>query len=103
MSESIITKYTDFCLICGKPAEIHHCPYGTSNRKIADREGLLIPLCSYHHREGKLAAHKCKEVDMLLHAISELAWEKRYYMNRYGAIDDESRDAFRKLFGKNWI
>lgn len=105
--KTIITKYPDYCIICGKPAEGHHCPYGTANRKLADEDGLVIPLCSEHHRNGKMAAHKCKEVDVLLHIISQLTWEKRYIAKKGGLpfepIEEEAREMFRKRFGKSFL
>ena len=105
--KTIITKYPDYCIICGKPAEGHHCPYGTSNRTISDREMLVIPLCAEHHREGKLAAHKCKEIDVLLHIISQLVWEKRYISKKrelpFEPLEEEARNEFRRLFGQSWI
>ena len=105
---SIITKYTENCMICGKPnPETHHCPYGVSNHKIADREKLLFPLCYEHHRTGKFAAHKCKEVDVLLHIIAQLAWEKHYIAEKrelpFEGIEDEAREQFRKMFGKSYL
>ena len=106
--KTIITKYPNFCIICGRPAnEGHHCPYGSANHKIADSEHLIIPLCDEHHRNGKMAAHKCHEVDVLLHIISQLTWEKRYIAEKRGLpfepIEDEAREAWRKKFGQSWI
>ena len=105
--KTIITEYPDFCIICGRPAEGHHCPYGTANHEIADREHLIIPLCEEHHRTGKMAAHKCKEVDVLLHIISQLTWEKKRIVEKRGlpldTIEDDVRKEWRQLFKKSWI
>ncbi len=35
------------CLLCGGPAEIHHCFTGAGGRKNHDK---VIPLCPEHHR-----------------------------------------------------
>ena len=35
------------CMICGSPAEIHHCFTGGGGRKNHDK---VIPLCPEHHR-----------------------------------------------------
>lgn len=107
-TQSIITNYTNNCMICGRPnPEIHHCPYGVSNHKIADREKLLFPLCYEHHRTGKYAAHKCKEVDVLLHIVAQLAWEKHYIAEKcepsFEGIEEEAREKFRALFGKSYL
>ena len=42
------------CLLCGRPAEIHHVKslrYGTGIGLRADNR-LVIPLCPDHHRNG---------------------------------------------------
>lgn len=35
------------CILCGRPAEIHHCGTGGGGRKNHD---YVIPLCPEHHR-----------------------------------------------------
>jgi hypothetical protein len=54
-----------------------------------------------------LAAHKCHEVDVLLHIISQLTWEKRYIAEKRGLpfepIEEEAREAWRKRYGQSWI
>lgn len=105
--KTIISRYPDYCIICGKPAEGHHCPYGTSNRAISDRDMLVIPLCSEHHRDGKLSAHRCHEVDVLLHIISQEVWEKKYIIEKAGLsfddVEEEARKEWRKRYGQSWI
>jgi len=36
------------CVICRRPAEIHHVRHNASARD----DGLVIPLCPDHHRNG---------------------------------------------------
>jgi hypothetical protein len=38
------------CIICGRPADIHHCLITAGCRKNHD---LVIPLCPEHHRHGQ--------------------------------------------------
>lgn len=40
------------CLICGKPAEIHHVRSGVGMSQRAAHIGGTVPLCSDHHRNG---------------------------------------------------
>ncbi len=105
--KTIITDYPDFCIICGRPAEGHHCPYGTANHILAEQDHLVFPLCHEHHRNGKMAAHKCKEVDVLLHIIAQEVWEKKYIVEKRGLpfddIEEEARNAWRKRYGESWI
>jgi hypothetical protein len=37
------------CLICGRPAELHHCREGVG---MGQRGKDVIPLCPKHHRNG---------------------------------------------------
>ena len=100
-------RWSKYCIICGKPAEQHHCIGGTANRKVSDKWGLIVPLCEEHHRTGKFSAHQSKEVGLLIHIISELAFEKHYIAEQRGLpfedIEDEARNKFKKEFGKNYI
>jgi len=39
------------CILCGRPAEIHHLRGGQGMAQRAD-DKEVIPLCSEHHRDG---------------------------------------------------
>ena len=70
--ESIITDRMDECFVCHRPAEeIHHIIFGTANRDLSDKFGLVIPLCAYHHRIGPYAAHKNKAANEYLKALAQ--------------------------------
>jgi hypothetical protein len=56
------------CLICGKPAELHHIkgiPSDKTGRPLRRRHHLaamaVIPLCRHHHREGRNSIHQIDE------------------------------------------
>ena len=45
------------CYICQKLGfhtyrymELHHCIHGNANRRLADKDGLCVWLCKYHHQ-----------------------------------------------------
>ena len=119
MTDSIIIKpeYMKFCCVCGTPSvEIHHCIYGTANRAISDREGLIMPLCPAHHNSSKMSVHQNKEMKVLSHQFAQASWERQYLakklanVNKDGldeqTVDEwnrEAREAFRSLFGQSWI
>lgn len=49
--KSIIVDCMDNCFVCSSPyVEVHHIMYGTANRKLSDKYGLIVPLCQEHHR-----------------------------------------------------
>lgn len=56
------------CVICGRPAEIHHCKghkFGCGMGKKSD-DAFTIPLCYFHHA-GQEGIHR-----------GIPSWEKRY-------------------------
>lgn len=111
MSDSIITKYTQYCLICSKPlVEYHHCFKGTKQRKLADEDKIIIPLCSDHHR-GNMSVHNTKELNVLCEIIGQLAFEREYLINRqilpfddsHDEISEEAREAFRSRYSRSYL
>lgn len=92
-THSIITEDMEHCLVCGNPhVQIHHCFYGTANRKMSDQYALLIPLCQQHHT-GNTGVHFNKELDLQLKCKGQQAFEKHY----------GSREVFIKTFGRNYL
>lgn len=101
-SKPIITEFMEYCIICGKPAEWHHCFSGTANRSISDADGLVIPLCTDHHNSSRMSAHQNKEMYTLIHIIGQLAWEKHYiYVNE--CSESQARSDFMNRYGKSYI
>lgn len=64
------------CYVCGTPynVEIHHVFYGR-NRKNADKDGCIVPLCMYHHK-GLYGVHgkKGDQLDTKLKQECEKKW-----------------------------
>lgn len=91
--KSIVVKDMQHCLICGSPyIHIHHCFYGTSNRKISDKLGLVVPLCQEHHT-GNNGVHFDRQLDMLVKTMAQGAFEKQI----------GSREDFMRLFGRSYL
>ena len=85
--------------------EEHHIFYGP-NRKLAERYGLKVMLCRYHH-QGDIhgaadAIHNNpdKTNDLRLKRAGQRAWEER---NTKAAGTEEAHEAFRRIFGKNYL
>ena len=77
------------CIVCGrKPAQIHHVFYGTSNRKNADEDGFIVPLCLEHHTGSRAAVHFNKVLDMALKQQAQRIYERKHtrqeFITRYG-------------------
>ena len=99
-TKSIITADLSICYLCQKwwgfdtPAtEVHHCMHGWANRKLADKYGLVVGLCSRHHNDQSsgMAAHFNADVDEELKRDAQTAFEKRH-----------GHDRWMELFGTNW-
>lgn len=91
--KSIITDDMEHCYICGNPnIEIHHCLFGI-NRKNADRAGLVVPLCVYHHR-GQGGVHHAgnKALDDMLKQTAQRKYEETH-----------SREEWMQIFGRNYL
>lgn len=100
--ESIITKYSDFCAICGRPRECwHHGMSGTANRKVSDSLGAVWPLCEDCHTGASSSIHRNHRLDKMCKIATELAVEKHFVAS--GMSEAEAREEFRRLFGKNCI
>lgn len=102
----MITKYNDYCLICGTPAEHHHIFKGVKQRKLSDEDGLIIPLCKEHHT-GNMSVHNKKELNILVEIIGQLAWERDYVINQtqlpFDDLSEEAREAFRHRYGRSYL
>ena len=98
--KSIITNDLEHCIICGQRAEKHHC-FGAANRKLSTKDGLIIPLCAYHHRESDIAVHQNADMARLVHIIGEIAWIKA---NVQPFEDEEAAKVrFIQRYGKNYL
>ena len=92
MAKSIIQEKKE-CFICGTTygLELHHCIFGSANRKLSDKYGLTIWLCHEHHT-GDSGVHFSKALD---DQVKKLAQER--FEEVYGG--DKS---FVEIFGRNY-
>jgi len=98
----MVTEYTEICAICGRPRECeHHLIYG-STHKLADEDGLTLPMCHNCHNMGKLTSkiHGNSMAESLSKIAGQLAWEKEYYKK---IPEDPAREAFRKRYGVSYL
>ena len=101
--KSIITEYTNMCLVCGNPnVEPHHVLHGTANRKFADEDLLIVPLCYEHHRGNNGVHGHNNAFDVALEIIGQIAWERKKIADT-GMDIEEVRKEFRKRYGQSFI
>ena len=94
----MVTEYREYCIICGQPkTDVHHMVFGISKRKLADADGLTMPLCKQHHD----LMHKQKEMQVMSHIAGQLLYERNKCAEGYGA--ETARESFRLRYGKSYL
>lgn len=90
---SIVTTEYNKCFVCSseRNLEVHHVFFGRANRKLSDKYGLTVPLCSHCHR-GQNGVHEGNyQLDLYIKRYAQLEFEKHF-----------SYEEFMKVFGKNY-
>ncbi len=93
MNEKIkkLNLLKDECWFCGNPAtEKHEIFFGTSNRKISIKHGLVVGLCHICHRDNQIGVHGSRSRDLQL---------KRWGQEQFEGTTEE----FVKIFGRNYL
>ena len=100
----IITKYNEYCMLCGKPTITqHHFLYGRGIRPLAEEDGIKGPVCDDCHNMGEIPEriHGNVAAEKLSKMVGQLAWEKHVVAE--GMTEDEAREAFRKRYGRSYL
>ena len=100
MKSILQDKENGFCLLClalhhdgsRKITEEHHVMFGTADRKISEKHGLKVYLCPDHHRTGKEAVHRDKDIDNALRRMAQRVFER-----------ERGHEEWMRLFGKNYL
>lgn len=94
----MITKYSEYCLLCGKPhPEVHHLVFGNAKRRLADADNLTIPVCRFHHE----MMHNHQGMQIMSHICGQLFYERN--MCASGASPEDARESFRKRYGISYM
>ena len=94
--DSIVTEYKNICFFCGKAAvEEHHLLFGNGTRKLAEEDGIKVPVCKDCHTMGRVTGriHDNSMAENLSKKLGQAIWE-----NYYG-----SRQEFRSRYGKSYL
>ena len=77
------------CEVCGKRAiHRHHVMFGTANRKLSEKYGLVAFLCMECHQ----TVHSNRSVDLIL---------KRRYQAMFELVN--GHDTWMKIFMRNYL
>lgn len=103
--KSIVTEYEGISAFSGFPAECtHHLIFGNGLRKLADADGLTIPLTNAEHNMSRYGIHEHPAAEKLSKIAGQLAWEKEYIARTtYDGIRSEAREAFRERYGISYL
>lgn len=85
----------DRCWNCGttRNLERHHVFYGAANRRLSDRDGMVVSLCAGCHR-GNTGVHHNAKLDLQLKQEAQKVWMT------YTGRDEKS---FRRRYGKSYL
>lgn len=93
---NVVTKYTDICYFCGQTAEaMHHLISGTSGRKLAEQDGLKVPICNRCHNMGNVTERI--HGNIMAEKLSKMLGQAIY------EIKIGTREEFRKRYGKSYL
>lgn len=104
MMESIVTKYTEYCLFCGKPYEAeHHLLFGQGMRELAEQDKIKMPICNQCHNMGPVSQriHDNPMAEKLSKMFGQTVFEKHKVAE--GMTEDAAREAFRKRYGRSYL
>ena len=93
--KSIVTEY-DICFFCGRTAQAeHHLLFGTGVRKLAEEDGLKVPICHKCHNMGNFAEsiHGNSMAEKLSKMLGQAIYEKKI----------GTREEFRMRYGKSYL
>ena len=112
--KSIVTEYTELSAFSASPRECdHHLIFGNGLRKLADEDGLILPLTNYEHNTGPIneRIHENVAAEKLSKMLGQEAWEEYHLSEILAEIEDvtqeeiraEAREAFRKRYGISYL
>lgn len=119
MGKSIVTKYDKFSAFSGIPTTTqHHLLFGRGIRRLADADGVWIPLTDEEHNASskgvKFQVHDNPAAEKLSKMAGQLAWERKYLADKLASDEplghqsaddwmDEAREAFRFRYHESYL
>jgi Zn-finger protein len=94
----MITKYEQYCALCGSPAtDTHHLVEGRGYKQLADADGLYIRVCRTCHAK----IHATPVAMRLSQIVGQLEFEKQRVAE--GSEVDDAREQFRRRYNKSFL
>lgn len=109
---NVVTRYTEVSAFSARPRECnHHLVFGSGLRKLAEEDGLILPLTNYEHNIGSISEriHGNIAAEKLSKMLGQVAFEKEFYrkalesLQEVGGGADPARDVFMKRYGISYL
>lgn len=106
---STLSNCSELCFFCGRPAtQTHHLIFGNGQRKLADRDGLFVPICAECHTMGNLLEriHDNPMAEALSKMLGQAVYERNYYKDLWYQLnrnEDEARLKFMERYGRSYL
>lgn len=99
-----IVDDSNFCIFCGAAAEEHHLIFGMSQRRLADEDLLILPVCRMHHTEGEILRriHDNIMAERFSKMLGQSEWEKHAIATK-GYSEKKAREEFIKRYGRSYF
>ena len=96
--KAFITDYNKYCIFCGHQThDTHHLEFGWANRKLADEDNLVIPVCRTCHD----FIHNSEEGTLFSKMLGQALYELNYCAQKPEIL--EARQSFRSRYGKSYF
>lgn len=109
---NVVTEYTELSAFSAQPKECdHHLIFGSGLRKLADEDGLILPLTNYEHNIGSISEriHDNIAAEKLSKMLGQVAFEKEFYRSALESLQeinegaDPAREMFRERYGISYL
>lgn len=81
------------CWLCHAASDLHlHHIFFGALRKVSDKHGLTVWLCSRHHNMSEFSVHHNRELDLQVKRAAQKVFEDKY-----------GHEEFMKVIGRNYL
>ena len=110
--KSRVTNYTEISAFSGQKKECdHHLIFGNGLHKLADDDGLTIPLTNKEHNLSETGTidqiHDNPAAEKLSKMLGQAIWERNYLIDKtelpFDDLATECRDAFMARYGRSFL
>lgn len=100
---SILVPSLDRCVICGTTSDIHKHEvfHGVSNRSKSIEDGMVLPVCGYHHNGSSNSLHHNPALEEKFKRNAQKIWMEHYCDDTM--TQNEKIEKFISRYGINYL